>query len=75
MTPFIKDPKTKEPSVTLTAFVLGFLVAISKLGLSGIQLSEKIKIEQFSGADFGMVVAALGAIYTLRRHKSSEKKE
>jgi glucose uptake protein GlcU len=72
---FITDPKTTEKSVTLTAFVLGFFVAIGKLALSGIQLTDKVKIEQFSGSDFGMVVAALGAIYTLRRYKKDEKKE
>lgn len=70
---WLTDPKTKEKSVTLTAFASGFVVAIIKLLLSGVSIGG-LKIESFSGGDFAAVTGALGAIYALRRFKSSEEK-
>lgn len=64
---WIKDPETQLPSVPLTAFVCGFAVCIVKLALSGIKLVD-INIAEFSGSDFSMAVAALGAIYSLHTH-------
>jgi len=64
---WIKDPKTKEKSVTLTAFAVGFGVAVLKLALSGLSIGD-FKAEPFSGTDFAAVVGALGAIYTARRN-------
>lgn len=64
---FLTDPVTKQPSVTLTAFVYGFLVVTTKLILSGVQVGD-IKIAEFSGTEFGAAVSALGAIYVLRRN-------
>lgn len=63
---WIRDPKTKESSVTLTAFVVGFGVAILKLALSGITLGPVVFFP-FSGGDFAAVVGAVGAIYWARR--------
>ena len=68
---WIQDPKTKQPSVTLTAFMIGFVVAVTKLLISGIEL-QGIKMSQFSGSDFAAAVGALGAIYVMRRHKSQK---
>jgi len=70
---FIIDPKSKKPSVTLTAFVTGFAVCVAKLLSSGITIGS-LKMDKFSGADFAAAVAALGAIYVLRRHKSQKDK-
>lgn len=67
MSIWITDPKTKEKSVTLTAFTAGFVVAVAKLAISGIEIGG-LQIEQFSGSDFAAVVGALGAVYTLRRN-------
>jgi len=70
----LKD-STGKPSVTHTAFVVGFLVATAKLLLSGIQVGG-LTLEQFSGGDYAASVAAVGAIYTLRRNMGTpEKKE
>lgn len=69
---WINDPKTSKPSVTLSAFVIGFLVCTGKLLLSGIK-TDLITFEQFSGADYGMAVGALGAIYTLRKNSTIKK--
>jgi len=66
---YLKDPKTGKESITLTAFFIGFLVCTGKLLLSGIK-TDMITFEQFSGADYGMAVGALGAIYTLRKSKT-----
>jgi hypothetical protein len=72
---FIKD-KNGEPSVTLSAFVLGFTVASLKLLFSGMTIGD-FTIEQFSGGDFAATVSALGGVYVLRRNFGSpgEKKE
>jgi hypothetical protein len=72
---YLKDPKTKQPSVTLTAFVAGFCVAVLKLFLSGIQITPTYKFPDFSGVDFAAVVGALGAVYTLRRNHSEGNNE
>lgn len=68
---YLKDPKTKEPSVTLTAFVLGFGIATFKLLLSGITLSG-VKLDAFTGVDFAAAMGALGAIYAMRRSKDDK---
>lgn len=65
---WIKDPKTHELSVTLTAFVAGFVVATLKLLLSGIGI-----LPVFSGADFALVVGALGSIYAMRKHTDAKE--
>ncbi len=64
---YLKDPKTGEPSVTLTAFVAGMAVAVLKLLASGITIGS-ITLSQFSGTDFAAVVGALGALYWARRN-------
>lgn len=70
---WIKDPKGGQPSVTLTFFALGFVVAIAKLALSGIAIGS-FKLEAFSGVDFAAVVGALGGVYALRRTGTKEEK-
>lgn len=66
---WLKDPKTKEPSVTLTLLVVGFIVAVAKLLVSGITL-QTITLSQFTGGDFATVVGSLGALYWGRRNAS-----
>lgn len=71
---FVKDPKTGEPSVTLTAFCIGFGVATLKLLLSGM-IIKGITLSQFSGSDYGLAISALGGLYVLRRHPAMNTPE
>jgi hypothetical protein len=68
----LKDSSGK-PSVTVTAFVVGFLVASAKLLVSGMTLGS-LTLSQFSGVDFAAAITALGGIYVLRRSQESSKK-
>jgi hypothetical protein len=74
---WLRDPKSKEKSVTLTVFIVGFVVATFKLLASGIVYKE-MSMTVFTGVDYGAVVGALGAIYFARKnikYKPYEKKE
>lgn len=62
----IKDSQG-NPSVTHTAFIIGFIVATAKLLLSGVQVGG-LTLEQFTGGDYAASVGALGGIYVLRRN-------
>lgn len=68
----LKDSNGK-PSVTYSAFVIGFVVATLKFLVSGIEIYA-VKLPEFSGADYSISLAALGALYILRRSKDEEKK-
>ncbi len=70
---WLTDPVTKNKSVTLTLFVVGYCVAIAKLAVAGIKLGS-FEI-QFSGGEFAAVVGALGGIYALRRMPIGGKKD
>ena len=63
----IKDSSGKE-SVTMTAFVTGFLVVNAKLLISGLTIAG-FKMGAFSGVEYAAAVGALGAVYVLRRNK------
>lgn len=71
---WLKDPKSGEPSVTLTLFVWGFVVCLAKLILSGFSVGS-LNFSLFSGVDFAAAVGALGAVYAMRRTQggTSEK--
>lgn len=71
MTFWIKEPKSGNPSVTLTAFCTGFAVATLKLLIAGVAIGG-FRMSDFSGVDYAAVVGALGAVYTLRRHTSQK---
>ncbi len=64
---WIRDPVSKNPSVTLTLFVMGYIIALLKLTFSGVQFGSSFIMTQFTGTDFAAVVGALGGIYALRR--------
>lgn len=64
---FLRDPKTGEKSVTVTAFVAGFGVAVIKLLVSGVTVAG-VTLAPFTGTDFAAVVGALGVIYAARKH-------
>ena len=63
-----------KKSTTLTAFVLGFVAVNLKLLMSGLTVGS-YTMSNFGGGDYAAAVAALGAIYVLRRSTDPEKKE
>ena len=67
---WIKDTSGKK-SVTMTAFIVGFLVVNLKLLASGLTFMG-YTMSAFSGSDYGMSLAALGSIYLLRRKIDSD---
>jgi len=62
----IKDSSGK-PSVTMSAFCLGFTVVNLKLMLGGLELWGH-KLGNFSGGEYAAALSALGGIYILRRN-------
>ena len=68
----IKDSDGKK-SITMTAFVLGFIVVNLKLIFAGMTVYG-ITIAAFTGVEYGAALGALGAIYVLRR-KTAKKEE
>jgi len=69
----IKDSAGK-PSVTMTAFVTGFITVNLKLLASGLAIGS-YKMSTFTGVDYSAAVAALGAIYVMRRATGSPDEE
>jgi hypothetical protein len=63
---WLKDPKTKKPSVTLTLMVVGFMLAAVKMFISGMTISS-FTLDKFSGTDFAAAVGALGIVYAWRK--------
>ena len=61
----LKDTSGKK-SITMTAFCVGFIVVNAKLILSGVQIGS-LTVSAFTGTEYAAAVAALGAIYVLRR--------
>ena len=73
--PALKDPKTGKPSITLTAFVVGFAIVNIKLLLSDIQITESFQMSTFTGVDYSAAVAALGGIYVMRKNKTIKEEK
>lgn len=69
----IKD-STGHPSVTMTAFVLGFITVNLKLLISGLTIGS-YTMSAFNGVDYSAAIAALGAIYVTRRATGEPPKE
>ena len=69
--PLFKDTDGK-PSLTATAFILGFLAVNLKLLASGFVVAGAT-VSQFSGTEYGVALAALGGIYILRRTTSGSQ--
>jgi hypothetical protein len=69
----IKDSAGK-PSVTMTAFVTGFITVNLKLLASGLSLGA-YKMSTFTGVDYSAAVAALGAIYVMRRATGKDEEK
>ena len=68
--PLIKDSDGKR-SITMTAFVLGFIVVNLKLLFSGMSIAG-IELASFSGGEYAAAIGALGAVYVLRRNVTNK---
>ena len=66
----IKDSSGK-PSVTMTAFVTGFMVVNAKLLISGLTIAG-YTMAAFTGGEYAAAVGALGAVYVMRRSSGKE---
>lgn len=62
----IKDSQG-DPSITMTAFVVGFVVVNLKLLLSGMTIGG-LEMAPFSGVEYGAAIASLGSVYVMRRN-------
>ncbi len=71
---FLLKDSSGEKSATMTAFVLGFIVVNIKLLLSGMTFGA-LTLAPFTGTEYAAAVAALGAVYVLRRNNSEVKKK
>jgi hypothetical protein len=69
--PLLKDSDGKR-SVTMTAFVLGFIIVNLKLMLSGLTI-KGISLGVFTGSEYSLAIAALGGVYVLRRKGGKEE--
>ena len=69
----IKD-SSGEKSVTMTVFVIGFIVVCLKLLVSDLDILG-YHMSTFTGVDFAAAVTGLGGIYILRRKKKGNKDE
>lgn len=63
-----------KPSVTMTAFVTGFITVNIKLLAAGLTIGN-YTMSAFSGVDYSAAVAALGAVYVLRRSTGEQPKK
>lgn len=71
---FLFSDSKGEKSVTLSAFVWGFVVVNFKLLISGVTIMG-YTMTPFSGTEYGIALSALGAIYILRRNTDPENKK
>ena len=69
----LKDTNGNK-SITMTAFVIGFIVVNAKLILSGMTLWGVV-LAPFTGVEYGASLAALGGIYILRRKGDNTKND
>jgi len=77
---YIKDPKTGKESVTLSLLIYGFIIATSKLLVSGLDIPGVLKFGEFGGVEYSAALAALGSLYWARKRDTitkphSEEKE
>ena len=61
-----------KPSSTLTVFLIGSAIALAKLLFSGMTIYG-FQVPVFTGAEFGLVMAALGGIYVLRKNVANKE--
>jgi hypothetical protein len=64
-----------KKSYTMTALVVGFAIINIKLLFSGIEVTDKIKMSDFSGTDYGAALAGLGVIYNWGKSQKKEEEK
>ena len=69
----MKDSSGKK-SVTMTAFVIGFIVCNIKLLFAGLTVGD-FSLAAFTGSEYGIAIAALGSIYVLRRRNNNDSEK
>lgn len=69
---YLKDPSTGEDSPTLTLLFIGVIGAFVKLYLAGFECCG-LKFSDFTGVDFGMVVAPFVGLYGHKRHVAAKE--
>lgn len=69
---FLLTDSNGKKSLTATLFVSGFVVVNLKLLLAGLTVGS-FAMAAFTGMEYAAAVAALGAIYNLRRHKNMKE--
>lgn len=68
----IKDSAGK-PSVTMTAFVTGFIAVNFKLLVSGMTIAG-YTMTAFTGGEYAAALSALGGVYIMRRNFGNPEK-
>jgi hypothetical protein len=71
---FLINTSKGEKSLTATAFLVGFLVCMLKLLLSGVVIGD-VQLGVFSGVEAAAVLGALGVVYKLRQDTIDKKGE
>jgi len=71
---WLKDPKTGEKSVSLTAFAVGFVTLLLKLLLSGVVVKE-LNFGSLAASEFALAITPLAALYWGRKNTDSGSKE
>lgn len=69
----LKDTSGKK-SVTVTAFIYGFIIVNLKLLFSGATIGG-LTLSAFSGTEYAAAVAALGSVYVLRRYNNKPEEK
>jgi len=62
-----------KPSVTMTAFVTGFMVVNLKLLISGLTIAG-YTMAAFTGGEYAAALSALGGVYVMRRNFGNPEK-
>ena len=69
---WIKDPKTKEKSVTLPLLMSTFAIASIKLIVSGIAFKD-LSFSPFDAQGWALMITTAGGLYWGRKHTDKVK--
>lgn len=68
---WLKRPKD-DVSVTLTLLTTGFIIATTKLLVSGVEIGN-IRFGEFNGTEYSIALTALAGLYWARKRDSKKK--
>jgi len=69
---WMKDPKTKEESVTVTMLSITFAVALVKLIVADMTFG-KLTMGGFDGQNFALIVGTMSTLYWGRKNTGDKK--